>query len=111
MSPSIQIRKNPWSDQSTMNKIIEYMYFGLPIVAFELQEARVSAERAALFVEPNVELEMAKGVARLLDDPKLRKEMGEFGRNRVRNALAWEYSVPTLLGAYDRARSLWSGKR
>lgn len=102
--------KNPWSDQSTMNKIVEYMYFGLPIVAFDLLEARVSAERAALFVEPNVELELAKGVARLLDDPKLRKEMGEFGRNRIRNALAWEYSVPALLGAYDRARAFWSGQ-
>ncbi|MEI9983997.1 MAG: hypothetical protein WDN69_12780 [Aliidongia sp.] len=22
--------KNPWSDKSTMNKVVEYMYFGLP---------------------------------------------------------------------------------
>ena len=30
--------KTPWSDQSTMNKVIEYMFFGLPVVAFDLHE-------------------------------------------------------------------------
>ncbi len=38
--------KNPWSDKSTMNKVIEYMYFGLPVVAFDLHETRVSAGEA-----------------------------------------------------------------
>jgi nucleotide-binding universal stress UspA family protein len=35
--------KNDWSDRSTMNRIMEYMFFGLPIVAYELTEHRVSA--------------------------------------------------------------------
>ncbi len=34
-----------------MNKIIEYMYFGLPIVCYDLKEARVSADAAALYVD------------------------------------------------------------
>ena len=44
--------KNAWSDKSTMNKIMEYMFFGLPIVAFDLTEHRVSAGPAALFADP-----------------------------------------------------------
>ena len=36
-----------WSNMSTMNKIIEYMAFGRPIVAFDLVEHRRSAESAA----------------------------------------------------------------
>ena len=32
--------------------------------------------------------------------------MSAFGMHRVRNALAWDYSVPPLLAAYDRAMTL-----
>ena len=44
--------KNDWSDKSTMNKIMEYLYFGLPVVGYELTENRVSAGPAALFAIP-----------------------------------------------------------
>ena len=37
--------EEPWSDKSTMNKVMEYMYFGLPVVAYDLHETRVSAGR------------------------------------------------------------------
>ena len=47
--------KNDWSDKSTMNKIMEYMFFGLPVVAYDLTEHRVSAGPAALFADPNRE--------------------------------------------------------
>jgi glycosyltransferase involved in cell wall biosynthesis len=96
--------KNDWSDKSTMNKIMEYMFFGLPIVAYDLTEARVSAGGAALFTEPNDERALAAGIAELLDDPARRREMGQGGRERVRKELAWEHSAPVLLAAYDR---LW----
>lgn len=95
--------KNGWSDRSTMNKVLEYMFFGLPIVVGELTEARVSADAAALYVEPGNAPAMAKGIATLLDDPALRRTMGEFGQNRLRNTVAFEYSVPHLLAAYDAA--------
>jgi len=36
-----------------MNKIMEYMYFGLPIVAFDLRETRFSAQEAALYAPAN----------------------------------------------------------
>jgi glycosyltransferase involved in cell wall biosynthesis len=96
--------KNDWSDKSTMNKIMEYMFFGLPIVAYDLTEARVSAGGAALFTEPNDERALAAGIAGLLDDPARRHEMGHGGRERMRKELAWEHSAPVLLAAYDR---LW----
>jgi glycosyltransferase involved in cell wall biosynthesis len=63
----------------------------------------VSADEAALYVEPGNQRAMAIGIAALLDDPVRRETMGEFGRNRLGNALAFEYSVPNLLAAYDAA--------
>jgi glycosyltransferase involved in cell wall biosynthesis len=95
--------KNDWSDKSTMNKIIEYMYFGLPIVCFDLKEHRFSAGEAALYAEPNLEADLAGKIVALLDDPERRSRMSAFGRRRVREALAWDYSVAPLLAAYDKA--------
>ena len=51
--------KTTWSDKSTMNKIMDYMFFGCPIVAFDLRENRFSAQDAAVYVTPNSEAEMA----------------------------------------------------
>ena len=97
--------KNDWSDKSTMNKIMEYMFFGLPIVAYDLNEHRVSAGPAALFADPNRERALAGCIVELLDDPARRHRMGQAGRERVQAVLAWEHSAPVLLAAYDR---LWS---
>lgn len=94
--------KNDWSDKSTMNKIMEYMFFGLPIVAYDLTENRFSAQDAAVYAEPNRELALAQAISDLLDDPERRAKMAELGRRRVRDELAWEYSAPVLLAAYDR---------
>jgi glycosyltransferase involved in cell wall biosynthesis len=98
--------KNPWSDKSTMNKVAEYMLFGLPVLAYDLHETRVSAGDAGLYAEANSERALAEGIARLLDAPDARRRMAEIGRQRVRSELAWDYSVPRLLAAYDHAFSL-----
>lgn len=92
----------PWSDQSTMNKIMEYMFFELPIVSYDLTETRVSADQAALYVTPNDEEALANGILDLLEDPLRRKHMGAFGRSRIESELSWEHSQPHLLRAYRR---------
>lgn len=91
---------SPLNDKSTMNKLMEYMALGKPTVAFDLAETRFSAQSAALYVRPNDEREFAERVSWLLDNPEERKRMGELGRRRVADELAWEYSVPELLRAY-----------
>lgn len=92
---------NEMNDKSTMNKIMEYMALGKPIVQFDLTEGRVSAQQASLYANKNDPHDMAKKILHLLDNPELRKQMGELGRNRVKNELEWQYEVPKLLAAYD----------
>ena len=92
---------NPLNDKSTMNKMMEYMVLAKPVVSFDLTEARFSANKAALYAAPNDELDFAKKVIYLFKNPELRSEMGEYGKQRVLNKLAWEYSVPFLLKAYS----------
>ena len=94
---------NDMNDKSTMNKIMEYMALGKPIIQFDLAEGRFSAQEASLYAKNNDEMDMAEKIVELLDDPERRLRMGEFGRNRVINELEWKYEVPKLLAAYDLA--------
>jgi glycosyltransferase involved in cell wall biosynthesis len=98
--------KNDWTDKSTMNKIVEYMFFGLPIVCYDLREARVSAADAALYVEANNEEALAGGIIQLLAEEGTREQMRQRGMERVRTTLAWDYSVPPLLAAYEKASNV-----
>ncbi len=93
--------KNPFTDRSTMIKMTEYMALSKPIVAFDLTEHRFTAQEAALYAQPNDELDFARKIAQLMDDPEARARMGAFGRRRIETELAWRYSVPKLLQAYD----------
>lgn len=91
-----------WSDQSTMNKIVEYMAFGKPIVAFDLKENRFSAQDSAVYATPNDVIEYARKIVDLLDDEERRRYMGETALRRVKEELSWEYSKPFLKAAYEK---------
>ncbi len=91
---------NEMNDKSTMNKIMEYMALGKPVVQFDLTEGRFSAQEASLYAAENDPEDMARKIVELLDDPERRARMGELGRNRVVNELEWQYEAPKLLSAY-----------
>jgi glycosyltransferase involved in cell wall biosynthesis len=93
---------NPLNDVSTMNKILEYMACGRPIVAYDLREHRYSAADGALYAVPNRAEDLAARIAELLDDPALRERMGAYNRRRFLDQMAWEYSARELLSAYGR---------
>ena len=92
---------NPLNDVSTMNKTMEYMAFELPVVAFELKETRVSAGPAAVYAPPNDTDAFARAIEGLLDDPELRAEMGQQGRKRVEQDLAWRHQAPRYVRVYE----------
>jgi glycosyltransferase involved in cell wall biosynthesis len=96
-------RVNPMNDKSTMNKILEYMAMGKPIVQFEVTEGRFSAGEASLYAKPNDPIDFAEKLLALLADPEARKRMGAEGRARIESRFAWKYEVPHLLRAYQRA--------
>lgn len=96
-------RANEMNDKSTMNKILEYMALGKPIVQFDLTEGRYSAGEASVYVKQNDTADFAQKLCDLLDDPDKRRVMGEFGRRRVENELGWHHQIPRLLEAYELA--------
>jgi glycosyltransferase involved in cell wall biosynthesis len=94
--------KNPLNDLSTMNKTMEYMAFGLPVLAFDLRETRASAAEAGAYATPNDVEEMARLLVDLLDDEPRRRSMGATGRRRIEQKLAWSHQEPHYLAVYDR---------
>jgi len=94
--------KNPLNDVSTMNKTMEYMAFGLPVLAFDLRETRASAAEAGAYATPNDVEEMARMLVDLIDDEPQRRSMGAAGRRRIEQQLAWSHQEPHYLSVYDR---------
>ena len=95
---------NEMNDKSTMNKIMEYMALGKPVVQFDLTEGRRSALQASLYARRNDPFDLAARLVELLDDPARRAAMGAFGRARVLGELEWRHEAPKLLAAYE---ALW----
>jgi glycosyltransferase involved in cell wall biosynthesis len=94
--------KNPLNDVSTMNKTMEYMAFGLPVLAFDLRETRASAAEAGAYATPNDVEEMGRLLVELIDDGPRRQRMGTAGRARVEDKLAWSHQEPHYLAVFDR---------
>ncbi len=93
--------KSPLNDLSTMNKTMEYMAFGLPVVSFDLKETRYSAGDASVYVEDEDIEQFAREIRALLNDPPRREQMGRSGRRRIVEVLAWSRQIPGYVAVYD----------
>lgn len=94
--------KSSYNDRCTMNKVLEYMALGKPVLQFDLVEGRRSAQDAAAYATGNDPIDLANKLVGLLEDPKRREEMGRIGRRRMEAELEWSHQVPKLLSAYTR---------
>jgi len=92
---------------STMNKPMEYMALGKPVITFTLKETMVTGGDVCQYVEGSDPRDLAAKVVELADDPKLREELGRRGIERVQNVLSWPHQAPNLLQIYEE---LFPGK-
>jgi glycosyltransferase involved in cell wall biosynthesis len=92
---------NPMNDLSTMNKIIEYMALGKPIVQFDLKEGRFSAQDASVYADrPNDAESFARAIESVLIDPDTAAAMGARGRRRFEEELSWDSQGSKLVNAF-----------
>jgi glycosyltransferase involved in cell wall biosynthesis len=94
-------RPNAMNDMSTMNKVMEYMALGKPLVQFDLKEGRVSAQDSSLYARNTDVADFGDKILELVDDPDRRTAMGAIGRMRVLSELSWSHEAPKLLAAYQ----------
>ena len=103
--------KNARTDQATAVKTMEYMSFGIPVVAFDLDETRRTVGDAAEYATNNDPRMFALAIDRLLDDPERRAAMARIGRQRVADELSWDIQERTYVGIYDRLLASGSDAR
>ncbi len=85
------------SDLSTATKIMEYMFFSLPIVAFDLLETRRSGADSVCYARVDDEAHFAQRIIELLRDEAQRRALGDAARVRLDTALSWRESSRNLV--------------
>ena len=88
---------SPHANVSTATKIMEYMFFSLPIVAFDLLETRRSGENAVCYARVGDEADFAQRIIELLRDKAQRRALGQAARIRLDTALSWRVSSRNLV--------------
>ncbi|HEY0837995.1 MAG TPA: glycosyltransferase family 4 protein [Azospirillum sp.] len=92
---------NAYNDKISMNKLMEYMAFRLPVVQFGLTEDCAIAGGAGLAASGSDPADLADRIAELLDDPERRRRMGDIGRERVERLFDWRRQMHAYLQVYD----------
>jgi glycosyltransferase involved in cell wall biosynthesis len=97
------LEKTPNFVGSYPTKLFEYMALGLPVVTSDIPMYRRVVEQAecGFVADPTNPQTIAEVIASLLDDPDQAQEMGERGREAVRESYNWEQEGRKLLGFYD----------
>ncbi len=95
--------KNTYNDKISMNKAFEYMTLGIPFVQFDLMEGRKIAGEAALYAADNSPLDLARQIARLMDEEGLSRLLAAEGQARAKALLKWEDEASRLIAAYELA--------
>jgi glycosyltransferase involved in cell wall biosynthesis len=92
---------SPHANVSTATKIMEYMFFSLPIVAFDLLETRRSAEGSIWYARRGDEAHFSELIVELLRHETRRRALGRAGRIRLNTALSWGVSSRNLVALMD----------
>jgi glycosyltransferase involved in cell wall biosynthesis len=82
--------------------VVEAMRRGTPVVCSDAPALLELAEGAALVVDPLSVEDLAAAMTRLLGDGRLRAELAERGRERVKS-LSWRQAAELTLATYERA--------
>lgn len=91
--------------------LMEAMAIGLPVVCVNLAGMAVETDPAsAIQLEVSspqqMSEDMGKALARLIDDPSLRKMYGKNARQRIKTKFSWSYKIKYFEGLLDDIEKL-----
>lgn len=96
-------RKSPQTDNSSPNKLFQYMYFKKPVISSDCNsiEKLILAEKCGVIYPSNSPEELSKKLNYFFEHPESGVEMGGNGYKAVINRYNWESSVAPLLSIYS----------
>ncbi len=92
---------NAYNDSCTTIKTMEYMALRKPTVCFRTRENMLTAGESALYADNNDVSDLARVTLQLMDDPELRKSLGDAARTRVEDGLTWAHQQVPLIKLYN----------
>lgn len=103
----IPFKRTPQTDNSSSNKLYQYMYYGLPILATNCRsvEQLVKEENSGIVYEENNTHQFTNNVIKLCEDVDARKTYAENGKNAVKNKYNWNLEAKKLIKVYKRFES------
>lgn len=93
--------RNAFNDALSMNKILEYMAFGLGVAMFPLKEGAAMAGPAGEMADGADAPALARAILRLLDDEERRRTLRMTARRRVAESFSWAQNEKVYLRVYD----------
>jgi glycosyltransferase involved in cell wall biosynthesis len=96
------------NDLTVMQKVVEYMAMGRPVVQFPLKEMRRICGETSVYARDGDALDLAKQVSALLDDGAWRARLGLAAQARAHAGLMWPQQIPALLAAVATADAVSS---
>jgi glycosyltransferase involved in cell wall biosynthesis len=92
----------PSYSEGMPNAVLEAMAYGIPVVASDVGGVRsLLGSGAGIMVAPGDDEALADALQRLIDDPSLRRALGEKGRELARGALGVEAMREGTLRAFS----------
>ncbi len=85
-----------------MNKTMEYMAYGLPSVAYDLAETRVSGADSVMYVPSGDIAAFADEIERLIERPQQQVQLGRRAREQVSAILDWRPQAEAYVSVFDR---------
>jgi hypothetical protein len=93
--------EDPWTKGKSGYKVLEYMALGIPTVASNVGEMSAIIENEVDGYLASSAEEWFKRLLLLLDNPLLRKEVGDAGRKKVLNRYSPEVIVPKWIEVFE----------
>lgn len=104
----VPFKKTPQTDNSSSNKLFQYMYYNLPIVATDCESVQklVSTEDCGLIYESENSLAFSDCVFSLYNDEEKALTLGENGYKAVVEKYNWSCAAKDMLNMYNDLKLL-----
>ncbi|MES1161005.1 MAG: glycosyltransferase, partial [Bacteroidota bacterium] len=102
----------PWYETFGITPL-EAMACGIPVIGSDTGGIKLSVvpRKTGILVPPNNVSALVSGIGNLLDNKKLRRQMGNNGIRRVNSYFTWKKAAGHLIGAYERMEAEMQRKR
>jgi len=99
----VPFKRTPQTDNSSSNKLFQYMYYELPILGTNCTSVKklVEQENCGIIYESDNTETFIESVKKLYTDSELRKNLGSNGKKAVLEKYSWEITTGDMVEMYN----------